>query len=74
MAKTVYEHREGHCMTIKLCKTLPFQSCCGLFSGLASCEGGLKECWSNYCVVGINAPDPPTSGMPTKMMWGMKNL
>lgn len=54
------------CMNIKLCKTLPVQSCCDLFSGLADCEGGLKECWSSYCVVGINALVPPTSEKPKK--------
>lgn len=72
--ETVNESREGLCMIIKLCNTLPFQSCCGLFSGLAGYEGGLKECWSDCCVAGINALVPPTSEMPTTTIWTMNSV
>lgn len=47
-------------------QTLPFQSCCDLFSGLSGCEGGLQECWSGYCVGGTNALAPPASEKPEK--------
>lgn len=45
---------------------LPSQSCCYPFSGLSGRGEGLKECWSNYCIVDINAQVPPASQMPAK--------
>lgn len=53
-------------------QTLPFRSCCGLFSGLSGCEGGWQECWSGYCVEGTNVLAPPASKKPEKIQKYLK--